>query len=270
MTLDQTITVNNATVSVKISGLGQKCIFFLHGSSMSAETWMPQLTNAGLQKEFKLIAIDIPGHGNSEWLNERDRYGLKELADVVKQVTEVFQPDEFTLVGLSLGTNIIGEITPPLNNCTGIMLVSSCILNDQFPPNVVITPGSMGHVIVAENPTDSDLREYIYSQTKNTALAERCINDYRKTDPAFRQALGHITMNAGWTDELANIQQWQVPVCVVSGEEERLVNTSYLNQYPALWNQQVYRIRNAGHVINEESPDAFNILLLQFASAVFK
>ena len=270
MTLDQTITVNNATVSVKISGQGKKCIFFLHGSSMSAETWMPQLTNAGLQKEFKLIAIDIPGHGNSEWLNERDRYGLKELADVVKQVTEVFQPGEFMLVGLSLGTNIIGEITPPLNNCTGIMLVSSCILNDQFPPNVVITPGSMGHVIAAENPTDSDLREYIYSQTKNTALAERCINDYRKTDPAFRQALGHITMNAGWTDELVNIQKWNIPVCVVFGKEDTLIKTSYLDNYPALWNGKVHHIEGAGHILNEENPEFFNKLLKDFAWAVFK
>ncbi len=266
----QTLTVNNATVSLKISGQGQNCIFFLHGASMSAETWLPQLTNAALQKDFTLVAIDLPGHGNSQWLKKREAYGLKELADTIRQITVAFSPEKFMLAGLSYGTNIIGEITPPLKGCAGIMLVSPCILNDQFPPGVVITLGSMAHVIAAENPADDDLREYMHYGTKNTALAERCMDDYRKTDPAFRQALGYITMNAGWTDEPANIRQWQAPVCVVFGEEDRIVNTRYLDQYPALWNNQVYRVENAGHAVNEENPGAFNALLQQFASSVFK
>lgn len=270
MPLTQTLNINNTTVYVKVSGQGQNCIFFLHGSSMSAAMWLSQLTNAALQKDFKLVAIDLPGHGNSQWLEKKEAYGLKEMTDVIRQIIEAFSPEKFVLTGLSYGTNIIGEITPPLKGCAGIMLVSPCIVNDQFPPSVVTTPGPMGHVIAAENPVDSDLRGYIYYGTKNTAVAERCINDFRKADPAFRQALGHIIINAGWTDELANIQQWQVPVCVAFGEEERLINTSYLNQYPPLWNRQVYRIENAGHFINEENTGVFNALLLQFSSSVLK
>lgn len=265
----QILHINNTAVSVKVSGQGQKGIFFLHGASMSAETWLPQLTNAGLQKEFKLIAIDLPGHGNSQWLKKREAYGLKELANTIRQITGYFSFEKFMLVGLSYGTNIIGEITPPLKGCAGIILAGPCILSDQFPPGVVITLGSLAHVIAAENPADDDLREYMHYGTKNTALAERCMDDYRKTDPAFRQALGYTTMNAGWTDEPANIEQWQVPVCVVSGEEDRIVNTRYLDQYPALWNNKVYRVENAGHVVNEENPGAFNDLLLKFTSAVF-
>jgi pimeloyl-ACP methyl ester carboxylesterase len=71
------------------------------------------------------------------------------------------------------------------------------------------------------------------------------------------------------SDELENIKKWNLPVCVMFGKNETLIKTTYLNGYEPLWNNKVYFIENAGHVINEEQPDAFSKLLLS-ASATFK
>jgi pimeloyl-ACP methyl ester carboxylesterase len=72
------------------------------------------------------------------------------------------------------------------------------------------------------------------------------------------------------TDELESIKNWKVPVCVVFGKDETLVKTTYLDNYPALWNNKVFLIKNGGHFINEEQPEAFNNILLFFAEEVFR
>jgi pimeloyl-ACP methyl ester carboxylesterase len=209
--------------------------FFLHGNSMSSATWLPQLENPELNKKYLLVAIDIPGHGDSDWLSEPGDYGLTELAEIIKLAIKIINPGRFILAGLSYGTNLIGEIVSPLQDCKGIMLVSPCIVNDQFPPSFVVTPGPNGHVVVAENPNENELREYIDYVTSNTDIADRYYKSYKDTDPAFRMGLANLMMTSKWTDELGNIKKWNIPVCVVFGEEEKLVNTNYLDDYSPLW-----------------------------------
>lgn len=77
-------------------------------------------------------------------------------------------------------------------------------------------------------------------------------------------------MNASWADELANIQAWNLPVCVVFGKNDSLLKIDYLDNFFLLWNNKVYVIENAGHLLNEEQPEEFNSLLLSYAEEQFK
>jgi pimeloyl-ACP methyl ester carboxylesterase len=265
------IKIKGKSISYLKAGDGQDLILFLHGSGMSAENWLPQLENEKLKSNYSLIAIDLPGHGKTEWLSENAfMYHPKEMAQMIRPLLDQFRVENYLLVGLSLGTNIIGEITSPLSGCRGIMLASPCIVNDQNPPGNFITAGPHGHVIVARNPSDEDLRAYVYSHMKNTRLAEQYITDYKNTDPAFREELGKTMMNASSADELANIQAWNLPVCVVFGKNDSLLKIDYLDNFFLLWNNKVYVIENAGHLLNEEQPEEFNSLLLSYAEEQFK
>ncbi|MXV52451.1 alpha/beta fold hydrolase [Pedobacter sp. HMF7647] len=263
------VQVNGKTLAIRMNGTGEKAIFFIHGGSMSSKTWLAQLSDHELSANYQLIAIDLPGHGNSQWFHEPDEYTLKKLGNLIRQLIELVKPGEFILAGLSYGTNVIGEILPPLNNCKGLVLTSPCIINNQLPPEVVITPGPFGHLIIAANPPENELRDYINYATSNKDVAERTYKSYRNTDPAFRQAIGNVTASAGWSDELNNIENWNVPVCVVFGTDEKLVKTNYLDTFSPLWNGKVYRIVHSAHIINEENPAVFNQLLIDFAAAVF-
>ncbi len=270
MPTPQTLVVDGQKIAINVSGTGNKNIVFVHGASMSGETWLPQLNDAALKQKYRMFAIDLPGHGGSQWLSHPDAYSLKELAHILRKTIEALQIAPFILVSLSFGTCLAGEITPPPANCLGIVLASPSVLNHQLDLSEVLTLGPMGHVIATESPSDDDLREYIRHSTTSEAVARTFYHSYRNTDPAFRKSIGNIMMNGAWTDELMNIKEWNVPVCVVFGKEERLVNTHYLDHYDPLWNGKVVMIENAGHVINEENPDAFNGMLDNFASAVFK
>lgn len=271
MIKNQMIDFNGISIATKTCGSGKDTIIFIHGNSMSSDTWLPQLNNQELNSKYRLIAFDLPGNGQSGWYTDDTRgYRPKNMAQLIKTTIEKFGVDRYLLVGLSYGTNIIGEIDPPLPNCAGMLLEGVCIVNDTFPGSAIITPGPNGHVIVAANPTDKELHDYTFLNTKSKEVGERFIKSYRATDPAFREEMAKTMIESDLSDELENIKNWNVPVCVVFGKEERLIKTDYLNGFKPLWNNKVFLVENASHVVNEEASEEFNKILLSFAENVFR
>jgi non-heme chloroperoxidase len=49
-------------------------ILFIHGFSQSHLSWIKQVTNSDLAKEFHMVTYDLRGHGNSDKPFEPERY----------------------------------------------------------------------------------------------------------------------------------------------------------------------------------------------------
>ncbi|RJX29278.1 MAG: alpha/beta hydrolase [Dethiobacter sp.] len=73
-------------------------LLFIHGSGGNGLLWKPQLT--GLAEEFAPMAIDLPGHGNSEG-DAADDISL--YCDYIKDFMESINLPPFILAGHSLG-----------------------------------------------------------------------------------------------------------------------------------------------------------------------
>ena len=75
-------------------------ILFLHGGGLTAHTWdVPCLV---LRQEYHCVALDLRGHGDSEWSPEMD-YRIEAHRDDVEALVEHLGLDQFVLVGMSLG-----------------------------------------------------------------------------------------------------------------------------------------------------------------------
>jgi pimeloyl-ACP methyl ester carboxylesterase len=265
------IEINGKRISYLKSGEGQNLILFLHGSGMAAENWRPQLQDERLKNHYSLIAIDLPGHGESEWSSKDPfLYHPQSMARLIMPLIDHLNPQSFLLVGLSLGTNIIAEIASPLTGCVGIVLASPCVINDANQPGEIFTPGPYGHVITSLYPSETDLRAYVFYHLKVATVAERYISSFKNTDPAFREQLGIMMSESSWGDELANIASWNVPVCIIFGENDSFLKTHYLDSFAPIWNDNVNFIPTAGHQVNEEQPEQFNQILLDYANERFK
>ena len=265
------IEINGKRISYLHSGSGPDLILLIHGSGGSAENWLPQLEDKRLSSNCMLAAIDLPGHGESFRAgDDATMYHPQKMAELVEPILRHLNPKRFLLVGLSLGTNIIAEIADPIPGCKGIMLVSSCILNDENLPADILTPGPYGHVMASTNAPDEDIRSFVYSHMTNETIANKYICDYKNTDPAFREQLGKMFMEGSWTNELANVKSWNVPICVVMGENDSLLKIKYLESFSPLWKNRLQFIKDAGHLLNQEQPEQFTELLLAYANDQFK
>jgi pimeloyl-ACP methyl ester carboxylesterase len=75
-------------------------VVFLHGGGLNAHTW--DLVCAALRRERHCLALDLRGHGESEWSPEMDYSTESHVGDLDAFLRSVELP-RFVLVGMSLG-----------------------------------------------------------------------------------------------------------------------------------------------------------------------
>lgn len=79
-------------------GAGEPELVLLHGGAQNAHTW----DTVALALNRPLLAVDLPGHGHSDWWPDHD-YTPQRLADAVAEACAVLAPAARTVVGMSLG-----------------------------------------------------------------------------------------------------------------------------------------------------------------------
>ena len=79
---------------------GGSPILFLHGGGLTAHTW--DLVCLDLRGDYRCVASDLRGHGDSEWSPELD-YGIASHAEDAIGLADALSWERFTIVGMSLG-----------------------------------------------------------------------------------------------------------------------------------------------------------------------
>ncbi len=70
----------------------------MHGGGQNAHTW----DTVALALDRPLLAIDLPGHGHSDWRADH-KYFPAENAAAIAVVVRALAPDAKMVVGMSLG-----------------------------------------------------------------------------------------------------------------------------------------------------------------------
>jgi len=85
-------------------------ILFIHGFSQSHLSWIKQVTNADLAREFHMVTYDLRGHGNSDKPFEPERYkNAKAWGDEVQAVMDATGLKRPVLVGWSYGGRVMAD-----------------------------------------------------------------------------------------------------------------------------------------------------------------
>jgi pimeloyl-ACP methyl ester carboxylesterase len=79
-------------------GVGPADVVFVHGGAQNAHTW----DTVALALERPALAIDLPGHGHSEWRGD-GAYTPHNLADDIAVMVAEHAPRARVVVGMSLG-----------------------------------------------------------------------------------------------------------------------------------------------------------------------
>ncbi|OFX81899.1 MAG: hypothetical protein A2X12_11065 [Bacteroidetes bacterium GWE2_29_8] len=78
-----------------------KTLVFLHGFLESLDIWKNFYLN--LSKAFRVVCIDLPGHGNSGMLEPEREHSMDNMAEMVNEVLKTLNIKDCVLIGHSMG-----------------------------------------------------------------------------------------------------------------------------------------------------------------------
>lgn len=248
------------------TGTGQP-VLLIHGNSASGLTFRHQL-ESDLGRKYRLVALDLPGHGDSNPAPDLSAYGMPGYAAVIAAAAAALGMSDAVLVGWSLGGHIALEAHNVLPQAKGFVIFGTPPLAfppdmaNAFLPNPAVNVGFMGVV------TEADALAYATSFFAPDSAMDPTpfVTDILRTEGNARVGLAASITPDGYQDEVAIVANLKRPLAILHGIDEQLVNESYISQLtmPTLWRGAVQIIPGAGHAPHWEQPQTFNDLLSAF------
>lgn len=249
-------------------------IFFIHGNSGSSATWHLQL-DSSLLSEYRLIAIDLPGHGNSQEPTEPNlAYSPIELGSFLAEAVSILVDKRpFIVAGFSFGTNLVGEMMLHQPNSKGIILISSCVVSSIQDLQQVFLPNPLGTMLFNDSYTEAELdnfaNECFLKKDQNELNQFRY--DFSKTKFPFRSTLGKKAAEGAVNNEIELLNKAGYPVLFIFGKEDKILNVDYLDAIELnKWQSCIHKIAVSGHFVHVDQSDRCNLLIHNYASEMFK
>ena len=253
---------------------GRHCIFFLHGNSSSHNTWKFQFESPILS-QYRLVAFDLPAHGYSDAASHiTDGYSLPGMASLMAgAILQLSGSNPYLLVGVSLGTNIIAEMMLLNIKPAGILFAGPSIFNAGYLTGRMAIPGTKIAVFFQDDLSEEDIQDmeelaYNFRSEEKTKVFHREIGQVKSR---FRSSLLQTVTDGKYKDEIESIRTSGLPVCIIVGEDDQAYFSDYLDGagLPA-WNNEIIKIKGAGHWVHLDEPEKFTRLLSDYAEDIFK
>jgi len=246
-------------------------ILFIHGFSQSWLAWRRQLSS-DLANDYRLIAMDLRGHGQSD--KPRDAYGDRaEWADDVAAVIRDLHLEQPVLCGWSYGSLVILDYIRSYGEAAlgGIGLVNALSKLGSDEALAVLTPELLSLVpgLFATDTEDSvrslgSLLRMCFVQEPDTQDLYLMLGYNLAVPPHVRQALFSRLIDND--DLLPTIRK---PVVVVHGVKDAIVKPSIVEQHKAqLPHARVHMLPEAGHAPFWDATQAFNRCLRAFCEGL--
>jgi pimeloyl-ACP methyl ester carboxylesterase len=171
-------------------------------------------------------------------------------------------------VGWSLGGHVALEMAPDLPKARGFTIFGTPPL--AFPPDMgeAFLPNPAMAFTFSEHLDCEQAAAYVGSFFKPgfPDVSPFFMEDVMRTDGRARGNLAASIAPGGARDEVEVVRDLKVPLAVLHGAAEQLVNVRYFASIvmPTLWRCAVQTIPGAGHTPQWETPQAFDALLAAF------
>lgn len=250
---------NGINLYYEIHGEGQP-LLFIHGLGSSTRDWEFQVSE--FSKSYKVITIDLRGHGQSD--KPAGPYSMGMFAADTAGLLRVLGIENVHVVGLSLGGGVAFQLavdapqtlkTLTIVNSTPELLIRT--FKDQMMvwQRIAIVKllgmRKMGEVLSKRlfiKPEQEDIRQ--------TFIVRWAENDQRAYLNAMRALVG-------WS-VTARIGSIQCPALIISADQDYTpvsVKEEYASQMPGA---QLVVIPDSRHATPVENPQLFNLALREF------
>ena len=209
-TSDLTFNANGVSIHYILKGKGEPVVL-IHGLHSSARmNWqMPGIID-DLSRNYQVIALDLPGHGESDRPSREEAYGL-EMVEVVVRLLDHLKIKKAHIIGYSLG---------------GMIALKLAARHPQRVRTVVV--GGMGW-----------MREGSFLQKVWERTPER---EGSRTPAECVRSIGRLALTR---EELSGIR---IPLIVLVGDRDPVKRLYVASLQEARRDWTVIEIKDAGHL----------------------
>jgi pimeloyl-ACP methyl ester carboxylesterase len=257
--------------AVETGNAAGKPIVFIHGFSQCALCWSRQLQSS-LAGDFRLIAVDLRGHGLSE--KPREGYADSRLwADDVHALIKALDLDHPILCGWSYGPLVILDYLRHYGeeNIRGVNFIGAVTKLGSDEAVSVLTPEFLGLI---PGFFSADAEESVRALT---SLLRLCFADEPSSEDLYRMLGYNVSVppyvrqalfsRAFDNDDLLPLLR--KPVLITHGMHDAVVKPAVIEQQlSSIASAQIHRMAAAGHACFWDDPVAYNASLQNFAAGV--
>lgn len=273
MMYKRSINIEGLDIQYYQSKESGKPVIFLHGSSLSASIFVRQFVDPVLSDKYRLIAIDFPGFGESGHSQSPENdYTVEGYAKLLTRFCKKLELCDTVYVGHGTGGNILVNAIEELTRTKGIVLISSAPLKNPVDMNMYLEHPAIP-LFYKPNLTDGEINLISSSLVEpETAYPDFLPEVIKGADPNSRKYLFDSAFNADYKDQTKVLSELNIPIALLHGEKDQLVNYAYLKNLTIknLWDKEIIIISDSGHLLFYENPADFNTVLLGFLDHAFK
>lgn len=255
------IDLGKVRLNCKIAGKGEPCIL-LHGSFVNDSFWYKQVP--ALSKKFKVINVDLRGHGLSD--KPLEEYTPKIMAEDIRSLLTKLNIEKTNLIGHSMGGRIALQfsIDNPQRIKKLVLTGTSAI---PVSPRHTIFPKHMQDEIGIGTP-HFDLKKFNYYEILYSFAhplpdqANNILNMLLNTPEHVKASIGRNFAKTDFTSHLSGIKS---PTLVICGEKDVITPVKY-SKYMAkhIPKARLEIVPEAGHCLPIERPRVFNRQVIRF------
>jgi pimeloyl-ACP methyl ester carboxylesterase len=267
-TWQHTIVTSHGSLAVEESGQGGIPVLLIHGNSFCRGVFRHQLQGR-LAESHRLIAFDLPGHGQSSNAPDPTRsYTGPSLAEAAVELLEKLGVTEAIVFGFSAGGHIGIEMVPRFLGMRGLMITGTPPVGRNNMAQGFNTSAPLG-VAGKQDLSESEIEAFvqaIFGESAEPFLREAV----RRADGRFRKRVFEAARAGDGVDQRLIVESSPVPLAVVNGGADRVVNLDYFDTvaYANLWEGHCHRLAGLGHAPFWEAPGDFNPVLERFVRDV--
>ena len=253
----------NNGISLEYLDQGEgEVILLLHGLGSTKADW--DFQKDSFSKDFRIIAPDLRGHGNSSKPTERNAYGIPRCAEDIKLLLDHLEISKCIVVGFSMGGAVAFEMAVEYKDLISKMAIVNTApdfnalgeMGDQMIKERTELLRSEGMEAMASKVADGMFPDEDQKELRTSFYERASIND---VDAYYNSFI--TLMDWGIGEKVKTID---IPTLVVASELDYTpveLKKSYAAKMP---NAKLVVIKNSRHGVTMDQPEQFNSALLKF------
>lgn len=252
LTVAETITSDDGIpIAYEVHGDGTPALVFVHGWSCDRRYWSAQLEP--FSNEFKVVAVDLAGHGNSGL--GRENWTIESFGGDVAAVVEELGLERVILVGHSMGGDVIIEAARRLPGRTEALVWVDTYKQLGNPSTPEQVQSFVDTFRADFEGTTRSLVRGMFSPAAEDSLVAWVTEDMASAPPQV--ALGALESSFTYGRTVTEpLHELEVPVVAINPADPP-TDVASMERYGV----DVVLMPGAGHFMMMENPEGFNLIL---------